>query len=281
MTVSSKNRKPGEVAQETVGRRTVLEWFGKATMVSLASPLIAACMGDEQYYDPDSESSESMDTGGTGAAGENDTDTPTDASGDSASAGESGAFDFAPGPGHPLLDEFVIFTVDEQNVANTIASWNLTIDGLVETPVTLSFADLVKMEADRQVTDFHCVTGWSVYDVPWVGVTVKALLDLAVPLDTATHVTYHCQGDIYTEGTTLAEALEPKSIMAYGVGENTLPLEHGFPLRLVIPRKLAYKSAKYVYRIELTDAAHMGYWQQRGYSFEADVPESRLREGKY
>ena len=261
MTKRKKNKDNGIPSERTIERRTLLEWFGKATLISLSSPVITACFEDSGYDADDSESSEN--------------------SGTETVDSEEGAFSFTPGPGNALLDQFVIFTVDEQSVENTIKTWQLTVDGLVQNPLTLTFADLLKMNTVRQETDFHCVTGWSVYDVPWVGVSIKALLDLVTPLDTATHVTYHCQGDIYTESSTLAEALEPKSIMAYGVGENTLPLEHGFPLRLIIPRKLGYKNAKYVYRIELTDMPHSGYWEERGYPIEADVPDSRLREGKY
>ena len=266
-----------EKAKKTIGRRTVLEWFGKATVISLTSPVITACLEGGGYDTDDSDDSDSIGNGDTTSQTDSDSavlgNTVQDSTGDT--------FPFTPGKGHKLLDQFVVFTVDEQNVADTIADWSLTIDGLVETPLTLSFGDLLKMETTRQETDFHCVTGWSVYDVPWVGVSLKALFALVSPLDTATHVTYHCQGDIYTESSTLAEALEPKSIVAYGVGDSTLPLEHGFPLRLIIPRKLGYKNAKYIYRIELTDAPHIGYWEERGYSIEADVSESRLREGKY
>ncbi|MBN2715065.1 MAG: molybdopterin-dependent oxidoreductase [Deltaproteobacteria bacterium] len=269
MTTPKKTNKDGSIAQQTIGRRTVLEWFGKATMISLASPIITACLEGGGYDDD----SDGFDSGDTLLRADTDADSATDTS--------KGGFAFSPGEGHELLDEFVIFTVDEQDVANTIANWSLTVDGLVETPVTLSFADLLKMTTQKQKTDFHCVTGWSVYDVPWVGVSIKSLLDLVTPLKSATHVTYHCQGDIYTESSTLDEALEPKSMMAYGVGDSTLPLDHGFPLRLIMPRKLGYKNAKYIYRIELTDAQHLGYWENLGYPYAADVPESRLREGKY
>ena len=73
-------------------------------------------------------------------------------------------------------------------------------------------------------------------------------------------------------------ALEPKTLLAYGIDCATLPLDHGFPLRLVVPRLLGYKGPKYVHRIELTDGPIEGYWVARGYPYDGEVPESRHRQ---
>ena len=273
MSTSKQRSKNGYINPQTVERRTVLEWFGKAAVLGLSSPLLTACLDGGPYHENGNDNKTPTD--------ENDTDTASDANTDNVDDSGGNAFEFAPGEGHPLLDQFVIFTVDEQNLAQILSSWTLTIDGMVEKPLTLTFGDLLDMTPRRQSTDFHCVTGWSVLDVPWIGVPISDLLQRVTPLETATHITFHCNGDIYTESSTLEEAMEPNSILAYGAGDSTLPLDHGFPLRLIIPRKLGYKNAKYLYRIELTDTPLWGYWEQRGYPYEADVPESRLREGKY
>jgi len=76
-------------------------------------------------------------------------------------------------------------------------------------------------------------------------------------------------------------ALEPRSFLALGIGGNTLPLKHGFPARAVLPRMYAYKSPKYVERIELTDQPIEGFWVKYGYPYDAPVPLARLREGRY
>jgi DMSO/TMAO reductase YedYZ molybdopterin-dependent catalytic subunit len=86
---------------------------------------------------------------------------------------------------------------------------------------------------------------------------------------------------IYNESLPIDVALEPMTLLAYGVCEATLPQTHGFPLRIVIPRLLAYKSAKYVVRIELTDHPVEGYWVAAGYDYDGEVPSSRLRAGRY
>ena len=109
----------------------------------------------------------------------------------------------------------------------------------------------------------------------------RAVSALVQPNASATHITFHTVGDAYNESLPLDIALEPKTMLAYGVNCNTMPLNHGFPLRVVIPRLLGYKNAKYVHRIELTDQPLNGYWVSRGYPYSGEVPASRLREGKY
>ncbi len=155
------------------------------------------------------------------------------------------------------------------------------MDGLVETPVTLTFGQILGLPRQDQLVDFHCVEGWSVYDVPWNGVHLSQLFALVAPLAAASHVTFHTIGGTYNESLPLDIATEPKTLLAYGVNCNTLPLSHGFPLRVVIPRLLGYKSAKYIHRIELTDRPINGFWVARGYTYDGEVPENRLREGKH
>jgi sulfoxide reductase catalytic subunit YedY len=117
--------------------------------------------------------------------------------------------------------------------------------------------------------------------VPWNGVPLARLLDLAGALPSATHVTFHSTGEVYGESLPIDVAREPKTLLGYGVDGSTLPLAHGFPVRLVVPRLLGYKNAKYLSRIELADHAVTGYWESYGYSYDGEVPPARLRPGKY
>ena len=107
------------------------------------------------------------------------------------------------------------------------------------------------------------------------------MLDLAATDAAATHVTFHSIGGQYSESLPIDVAREPRTLLGYGVDGSTLPIEHGFPLRLVVPRLLGYKNAKYLERIEVTDHAVTGYWESYGYSYEGEVPAERLRPGKY
>ena len=172
-------------------------------------------------------------------------------------------------------------TVDPQNLAEILASWRLRIDGLVAEPLELDFCQLLELGLLHQVTDFHCVEGWSILDVPWDGLQLGALVELAKPAAAATHLKLWSVGGKYTETLELAIAHEPRTLLGLGVGGSTLPLKHGFPCRVVIPRLLGYKNAKYVERIELVDHVEAGYWSAFGYPIAGEVPPHRLREGKY
>lgn len=239
-------------------RRSLLSWLGNATVLALTADLLAACGGQS--------------TRSTSSAG----------GGPTRSTPPSGAFAFAPSPVEgAIYDRWWGNTVDPQDLAQILASWQLTVSGLVAEPRTLSFAQMLALPRQDQVTDFHCVEGWSVLDVPWNGLHFDPLIDLVRPTAEATHVTFRCVGDIYTESLPLAVLREPRSLLAYGIAGGTLPLTHGFPLRLVVPRLYGYKNAKWVREIEFTNAAIEGYWEQRGYPNDAPVRASRLREGKY
>lgn len=172
-------------------------------------------------------------------------------------------------------------TVDPQDVGRILASWRLEVDGIVDNPLSLSFADIIALARQDQATDFHCVEGWSVYDVPWNGVRLSTILELAQARDSAGYVAFHTIDERYNESMRRTVALEPHMMLGYGVGGYTLPLDHGFPLRVVAPRLLGYKNAKYVRRIELRNTPLEGYWVRAGYPYEGEVPPSRLREGHY
>jgi len=262
------------VAEETVERRSLLEWLGTGVMLGLASPLVS-CLGDNPLPPVGGDDAGS----GSGDAGGGSGDTTV---GDPRPPGDvTDQFPFAPGPMQSKLTEFTEYTADPQQIADVLANWTLRVDGMVSSPFTLSFADTIARARTNLDVDFHCVTGWSVYDVPWNGIHLSDLFAQAGVDAGASHVTFHTLTDIYNESLPLDVALEPKTIIAYGVDGLTLPLAHGFPMRLIIPRMEAYKSAKYVYRVELTDHAVSGFWEQRGYSYDAPVAASRLRPGKY
>jgi len=277
MRLSSPPRvAPAAVSSVSVERRTVLRWLGNATVLALGSDLFAACSGKSlaNSRSPDGgEANDSRDgTGGDAPPAADSVGRSTDGS----------AFTFQPSPGTgPIYDEWIENTVDVQSLVDLLAHWRLVVDGLTQAPLALTFADLLALERQDQVTDFHCVVGWSVYDVPWNGVSLARMLDLAKADPAATHLTFHSEGGIYSESIPISVAREPRTLLGYGIGGSTLPLEHGFPVRLVVPRLLGYKNAKYLSRIEITDHPVTGYWESSGYSYDGEVPASRLRPGKY
>ena len=247
----------------TVERRTVLRWLGNATVLALGGDGLTACLGTSIA------DSQRRNAGGADGAAE------------AAGAGAPG-FDFQPGLGtDAIFGGWYENTVDRQNLVDILAGWTLTVDGMVSNPLSLRFVDVIALDRQDQVTDFHCVEGWSVFDVPWNGVPLARMLDLAGADTSATYVTFHSVGEQYSESLPVGVAREPRTLLGYGVGGSTLPLAHGFPVRLVVPRLLGYKNAKYLSRIEVTDQPVTGYWEKYGYSYDGEVPASRLRPGKY
>jgi DMSO/TMAO reductase YedYZ molybdopterin-dependent catalytic subunit len=252
-----KPSQPPYIAPTTVERRTLLRWFGGSAVLALGGDLLAACGG---------------------AISTNATDAGTTGTSDTAGSD----FAFQPGPDtNPIYTDWTENTVDPQDLVDLLANWSLTIDGMVANPLTLRFADLMALGRQDQVTDFHCVVGWSVLDVPWNGVSLASILDRVAPTPSASHITFHSVGETYSESLPLSVAREPFTLLAYGVAGSTLPLEHGFPLRLVVPRLLGYKNAKYLSRLEITDHEVMGFWEKSGYPYDGEVSPTRLRAGKY
>lgn len=194
----------------------------------------------------------------------------------------SGEFPFQPGTlTDPALLSWGERTVDKQDLGSILSSWRLNVNGMVKSPRTYTFADVVALGLSTQLVDFHCVEGWSVHDVPWNGVHLSQIFAVVEPEPQATHLTFHTVGEKYNESLPIPVALEPRTTLAVGIDGFTLPLKHGFPLRIVIPRLLAYKSAKFVHHIEFTDHPVEGFWVKAGYDYDAEVQPSRLRPGKY
>jgi DMSO/TMAO reductase YedYZ molybdopterin-dependent catalytic subunit len=163
--------------------------------------------------------------------------------------------------------------------------YRLTVTGLVDTPQTLSLADLTKLPSRTQITRHDCVEGWSCI-AKWQGVPLGTVLKLAQPKVTARYAVFHCfdaierglSGEVfYYESIDLIDAFHPQTILAYAMNGAPLPVANGAPLRLRVERQLGYKMAKYVHTIELTDTlVNLGsgkgsYWADRGYEWYAGI----------
>jgi DMSO/TMAO reductase YedYZ molybdopterin-dependent catalytic subunit len=155
------------------------------------------------------------------------------------------------------------------------AEWDLEVDGLVENPFTLTYAELKALPNARVQADMHCVTGWSTLDNVWEGVSFRTLVEMARPKPEARWVVAHCDYG-YTSNLSLAAMLDDDVLVAWAHNGEALTPEHGFPLRLVVPRRYAWKSAKWLRGLEFTDRNRRGFWEVRGYHVHADPwPEER------
>jgi DMSO/TMAO reductase YedYZ molybdopterin-dependent catalytic subunit len=125
-----------------------------------------------------------------------------------------------------------------------------------------------------QVSDFHCVTGWSVNDVRWAGVRIGELLDRVGARKSAHGLRFVSAENPYDDSLTVEQALLPDVMLAYEMDGAPISRPHGAPLRLVMPRMYGYKSVKWVQHIEVQDAPRPGYWEQHGYDADAWLGKS-------
>jgi sulfoxide reductase catalytic subunit YedY len=169
--------------------------------------------------------------------------------------------------GIKILNRFRIRSI-EQTPSFDPTTWKLSIEGLVESPLKISYNELLKLESEEQITDFHCVEGWSVDTVKWKGVRPGVLFDKAGLKSNAAFVTFHSASGLYDDSLSLKEALETGVLLAYNMYDEPLPLENGGPLRLVMPRMFGYKNVKWVNRITITNTQEIGYWEQLGYKMD-------------
>lgn len=156
----------------------------------------------------------------------------------------------------------------EQNPAFDHGTWKLTIDGLVNIPLDISYDELLKLESEEQVSDFHCVEGWSVDSVRWKGVRLRVLFDKAGLKPEAAFATFQSASGLYNDSLSIKESLEPDVMLAYMMNDNPLPEAQGLPLRLVMPGMFGYKNVKWVNRITLTRTQATGYWERFGYKID-------------
>jgi DMSO/TMAO reductase YedYZ molybdopterin-dependent catalytic subunit len=143
--------------------------------------------------------------------------------------------------------------------------WTLVVDGEVEAPLTLRWDDLLALPQVELTADFHCVTGWSVLDLAWRGVALEAVLALARPTPSATHLMAHGR-DGYTTNLALEEALKDDVLVAHTLSGVPLARDLGGPARIVVPQLWGWKGAKWLSRLELMAQDRRGYWEIRGYS---------------
>jgi DMSO/TMAO reductase YedYZ molybdopterin-dependent catalytic subunit len=181
-------------------------------------------------------------------------------------------------PGQYEVNELPVLQVELTPTFNE-KMWTLEVYGAIEKPFTLKYEQLLELKRVDTISDFHCVTGWSRLGNRWEGVRFKDIKELAKPLGIAKFVTFECDSE-YTTSMPISDLLKDDVLLAYGLDGRQLPPEHGGPLRIVVPAKYGYKSAKWVRRIKFTEEQEFGYWEFRGYSNTAD-PFTDDRYGPY
>ncbi|MCK6075613.1 molybdopterin-dependent oxidoreductase [Paenibacillus silvae] len=157
------------------------------------------------------------------------------------------------------------------------ANWSFRMDGLVERAQIWNWEQFVKLSRTVQISDFHCVTGWSVYKNTWEGIPLKYFLDKAGVKPGAHSVKFYSGDGVYTDAITMEQAQMHDIMVAVMHDGKPIPADLGGPVRLIIPQMYAYKSVKWLNRIEIIDSEHIGYWEERGYDKDAWLPGASQR----
>ena len=167
-----------------------------------------------------------------------------------------------------------IYTVSGSMPSFDPATWRLNVGGLVEQELVLSHRELLALPRVTQVSDFHCVTGWTVKDVHWTGVRITDIFAKVKPTPEANGLQFVSAEKPYLDYLTMEQALLHDVMLAYAMNGEPLAREHGAPLRLVIPEMYGYKNVKWLSQINLVPEAQPGYWEYLGYDRDAWVGRS-------
>jgi len=171
-------------------------------------------------------------------------------------------------PGQHLVKNWPILDLGQTpNIAKE--NWRLDINGAVAHPPSWTWHDLMSAPQSHKLSDIHCVTSWSRYDNNWDGVTTHDLMDAVQPKPEVTHVLL-TSNDGYTTNMTLEDFSSPEALLVHTWEGKPLELDHGGPVRLVVPHLYFWKSAKWIRKIEFATADHPGFWEVRGYHNHAD-----------
>ena len=150
--------------------------------------------------------------------------------------------------GEPLKSEIFL-----RHQAAHFADWRLEVGGMVARPASFSVADSRRFPSRSQITHLACEEGWS-FIAEWTGAPLAHVLDAVGALPQAKYVVYHSMEEDWWDSVDMADALHPQTVVAYGFNGGPLPVGHGGPLRLRVPRQLGYKSVKYINRLTVTDS---------------------------
>lgn len=171
-------------------------------------------------------------------------------------------------PGQRLSVDFPVLDLGVHPEVDC-ADWRLRLFGMVTQEVELGWRELMALPQIKDISDFHCVTHWSCHDLVWEGVRASEVLALAQPLPEAGFVTLHSY-DGYTTNLPLSALMDMDVILAHGLEGGPLSTAHGGPVRMVVPKRYGWKSAKWLKAMEFHAEDRPGYWEVRGYHNEAD-----------
>jgi DMSO/TMAO reductase YedYZ molybdopterin-dependent catalytic subunit len=167
----------------------------------------------------------------------------------------------------PVLHAGTVPTLD-------LAAWTLEVSGEVDRPLTLGWEQLLELPSREVTVDIHCVTRWSRFDTTFKGVHWSELAKLVQPKAGARFVVAHAEQG-FTANVPLAAIEDEEALIAYEADGEPLTPDHGWPVRLVVPSRYFWKSAKWLRGLELLDHDEPGFWERYGYHNDADFTKEQ------
>jgi DMSO/TMAO reductase YedYZ molybdopterin-dependent catalytic subunit len=154
----------------------------------------------------------------------------------------------------PFPNEFAPPTEEFKRLqAAGFADWRLSVDGMVAQPASFSISELKSYPSRSHITELVCEEGWS-YIAEWIGVPLSYVLNLVGIHPQARYVVYVSMEPDDWDSIDMADALHPQTFLCYGMNGHDLPVVHGGPLRMRLPRQIGYKNRKFIIRLTVTDS---------------------------
>jgi DMSO/TMAO reductase YedYZ molybdopterin-dependent catalytic subunit len=173
-------------------------------------------------------------------------------------------------PGQYLTDKWpVLHAGGVPRYDDELSTWDFRVFGAVENEITLTHEELQALPQTRVTTDIHCVTRWSRFDAGFGGVHWRDLAAIVKPLPEARFVIAHAEQG-FTSNVPLEALDDDNALVAWEADGEPLDPEHGWPLRLVVPSRYFWKSAKWLRGLELRSSDQPGFWEKYGYHNDAD-----------
>jgi DMSO/TMAO reductase YedYZ molybdopterin-dependent catalytic subunit len=170
-------------------------------------------------------------------------------------------------PGQYITDKWPVLHAGTVPHAD-LATWDLRVFGEVRDPIALSWDGLQALPSTEVTIDIHCVTRWSRFDTTFKGVHWREIARLVDPRPAARFVVAHAEQG-FTANVPLSAIEDDEALLAYEADGEPLTPDHGWPLRLVVPTKYFWKSAKWLRGLELLDHDRPGFWERYGYHNDA------------
>jgi DMSO/TMAO reductase YedYZ molybdopterin-dependent catalytic subunit len=172
-------------------------------------------------------------------------------------------------PGQVLTNGWPVLHAGSIPYGVTPANWNLELHGEIDRPRRLSYAELLSLPQKEIECDIHCVTAWTKLGMRWRGVPFRTIVDEVRPRAAVQFVVMECEQG-FTTSLPLTPLLDEDVLLAHSVDGRALPSEHGGPVRMLVPKRYFYKSAKWLKGLKFVHQDEPGFWEVRGYSNIAD-----------